>query len=88
MSPRERIGQIDKQIDAIHRQIIALENPASTPASWQRAWDRHPDLREQETALFRQRGLIQIERDQLEAKRLWAKPIRAKKCPTCHQHTL
>jgi hypothetical protein len=90
MSPRERIGQIDKQIDAIRRQVVALEKPADTPAAWQRAWDRHPALREQETALFRQRGLIQLERDKLEAKQLRADSSfpRPKKCPTCHAHTL
>ena len=57
------IEEIDKQIDAVHYKLRSLEkfNRMSAEA-WQRAWDRHPDLREQETLLYRLRGLAQIQR--------------------------
>lgn len=80
------IPQIDRDITAIQRQIKRLERPAPTPKSWQAAWDKHPDLHAQETALFRERGLAQRERDEREAaqasRRAWQKP-KTKKCPAC-----
>lgn len=85
------ISQIDKQIDAVRAELRRRETvkPLSA-ASWQAAWDRHPELREQETNLFRQRGVAQQERD-AKAHKEWlrAKPrTRTKKCPTCGSNTL
>ena len=58
------IPQIDKAIDAIHRKLCRLEAIDTMSAeSWQDAWDKHPDLREKETALYRERGEAQQVRD-------------------------
>lgn len=56
-----RIKQIDKAIDAIRGELCRLEQiDKFSAASWQRAWDRHPDLRDRETSLFRERGVAQL----------------------------
>lgn len=85
------ISAIDKQIDAVRGELRRREKirPLSV-AGWQRAWDRHPDLREAERDLFLQRGLAQFERDLRSAKDL-AQAVRRKRrivckptlCPAC-----
>lgn len=57
----EHIAQIDLAIDRIHRKLRRLEtiDPMSAE-SWQNAWDRHPDLHQQEHDLYRLRGIAQI----------------------------
>ena len=64
-----KISQIDKEITAIGRQLRRLEkiNPTSA-ASWQAAWDKHPDLHAQEKALYRERGEAQQIRDEKASK--------------------
>ena len=64
-SPETRIRQIDRLIDGIRLELARRVGRISIfdAGSWQRAWDRHPDLRQCESALFRQRGLAQCERD-------------------------
>lgn len=64
MSARTQIAALDQQIDAIHDELRRLEKirPMSA-ASWQRAWDRHPDMQEKERALYVQRGQLQLARD-------------------------
>lgn len=88
-----QIAEIDRQIDANHVQLRKLEKikPMSA-ASWQRAWDRHPDLQEQERELYVQRGQLQQERDLHEyreakkaARSARTKPAPTKKCPACGQ---
>ena len=55
-----KIPQIDKEITAIHRQMKRLEKiDLTSAASWQDAWDKHPDLHAQERALYRERGEAQ-----------------------------
>lgn len=85
-----KIRVIDRQIDAIHRQLSKLEKIDKLDAeSWQRAWDRHPALRAQEVDLYRQRGIAQDERDEAQARAaLSRRAARPKKCPTCGQRTL
>ena len=69
LSPRQRIRQIDQQIDANHRVICSRRSLRPiTAADWQAAWDTNPDLREREDELYRQRGLAQRERDEADYK--------------------
>jgi hypothetical protein len=86
------VTQIDKDITANHRHLRRLERikPMSA-ASWQAAWDKHPDLWERERALYLERGLAQKARDETAAKvtrRRASRPIKYKQCPTCGCHTL
>ena len=63
-APRELIRKIDTAIDAIRSDLRRRERiDINSAESWQRAWDRHPDLRGKERDLFAQRGIAQIERD-------------------------
>lgn len=61
------IGTIDKAINGIRRElrkrlaIAQVRIDSSSAESWQLAWDLHPDLREREDELFRQRGAAQGE---------------------------
>lgn len=83
------IVRIDRDIDAIRRQMKKLEDidPMSAE-SWQAAWDRRPSLRARRDELFRRRGHMQVVRDRamnesaLQKIRA-ARPVRAKRCPTC-----
>lgn len=84
MTPRQQISEIDKRITAIRRKMLQLEVIAPVTASdYQRAWDRHPDLRTSETTLFRQRGLLQLERDAYRPVAHKSGKLRRHKCPTC-----
>lgn len=56
------IAQIDKQLDAVTGNLKKLEFiDEMSAASWQAAWDKHPDLYETHTELYRQRGVLQLE---------------------------
>lgn len=66
------ISQIDRKIDGIRTEVCRrtlLMNIFSSE-SWQRAWDRHPELRARQNELFRQRGIAQQERDATEQAKL------------------
>lgn len=87
----KRISEIDRRIDAIRAELNRREKiDAQSSASWQRAWDRHPDLRAAEIELFRARGHLQIVRDEAAAKMAAAqkRSMRARKCPTCGHKTM
>lgn len=78
------ISRIDQEIDGVHRELRRLESIDRLSAqSWQRAWDKHPELHARERDLYRQRGVAQQERDE-KVVRL-PKPKPARKCPTCGQ---
>lgn len=87
------IAQIDKDIRANHKQMRRLEKiDLYSAASWQDAWDKHPDLRAREDALYLERGIAQQARDEAAHKlamqqarkaRHMVKKIKHKKCPTC-----
>lgn len=48
-----KIRFIDHQIDTIHSRLRSMERiSALSAASWQRAWDKHPDLQQEERRLF------------------------------------
>lgn len=88
-----QIAAVDRQIDANHAQLLTLEKikPMSA-ASWQRAWDLHPDLQAQERELYVQRGHLQQERDLHEyrdakkaARSARPRPAPTKKCSACGQ---
>ena len=93
------IGQIDQDIDAVRRGLMARLHchPECSAQAWQNAWDRCPDLRSQENALFLERGIAQKERD-LAAEKQHRKQQRAQRandrkaansrCPTCGFQTL
>lgn len=89
-----KVSQIDHEITAIHKVIRKLERiDLYSAASWQAAWDKHPELRERETELFRRRGFAQLERDEKAAKIALAAARKARyrrprKCPTCGQHSI
>lgn len=85
------IRKIDRQIDAIRSELrsrITGKFSPTSAADWQVAWDRHPELRAQETALFRQRGELQLQRDnawheqEMRAARA-RRPAKQKQCPAC-----
>lgn len=90
-SPRQVIAQIDRQISQIHFGLEVLEtiDPFSA-ASWQAAWDKHPEMQAQERELYRQRGVAQLERDNQEhraakaaERQVRAQIARRRPCPTC-----
>lgn len=88
----QAIAAIDKEITQIHRQLQAIEhiNPMSA-ASWERAWVKHPELREREKALFIQRANAKIEADEKAYQALVRgnrRQPRLKKCPTCGSKSL
>lgn len=88
LSPRARISQIDRQIDAVRKDLLskATVNQLSSH-SWQAAWDQFPELRRRERDLYRQRGEAQLERDiadsRAAAKAARSARLRTRKCPTC-----
>jgi hypothetical protein len=63
-----RIERIDRRIDANIGALCRLEcvNPMSA-ASFQRAWDRRPGLRQDNLDLFLYRGALQAVRDTMLA---------------------
>ena len=51
---KTQIREIDRKVDAIHRKMRTLETiDLYSAASWQAAWDKHPDLHSQEAELYR-----------------------------------
>lgn len=82
MTSQQQIDQIDKQIDANRRALMARlhVSPDCSAHVWQNAWDRCPDLYAREQSLYRQRGELQQLRDQ-EINRAWQaeqRSVRAK----------
>lgn len=79
---------IDKDIDANRRELLRrhpIKHQVSA-ADWQAAWDLEPELRQRDKALFLERGMVQMERDQRAADAWKVQRIRqprGKKCPTC-----
>ena len=64
---KTQIKVIDRKVDAIHRKMRRLETiDLYSAASWQAAWDKHPDLYSQEVELYRQRGNLQAQIAQAE----------------------
>lgn len=85
------ISRIDREIDLVRKELRGREKvrPMSA-ASWQAAWDKHPDLRLREVELFGRRGVAQKERDE-KAHKDWVRErriARSKRCPTCKAMTL
>ena len=66
------IDQIDRQIDANHRALMARVrcHPEGSVRAWQNAWDRCPDLWKRERALYLARGNAQVACD-AEAERIF-----------------
>lgn len=63
------IKQIDQRIDEVRAELLSRETVDQLDAeSWQAAWDRHPELRAQETELFRQRGFAQQEQAEADER--------------------
>lgn len=91
-SPRSEIAEVDRQIDANRAEIRSLVKIRPLSAgSWQRAWDKHPDLYARDRALFCRRGELQALRDAADAKaqrRFRAPKIKFTACPTCGSHIL
>ena len=86
LSPRQRIAQLDRQVDANRRALLARESfDQQSWRAWGYAWRKHPDLQVLDRELFRQRGEAQVARDLTEEQRLRsAGPAsRTKKCPAC-----
>lgn len=80
MSPYQQIAKIDRQIDAIRAELFARGERTTRLTDalfWQAAWDRHPDLRDRDKELLRERGQAQLERDLHEERQL-SRPIREK----------
>ncbi len=96
MNPYIQINRIDAEITAVQNRLCQLETVDEMDAgSWQAAWDRHPNLYARHSDLYRQRGVAQLERDNLEykARIKAARSTRyvARKttnCPTCGFATL
>ena len=62
-----RIAEIDKAIDGVTRELRRRERvQLLSAASWQKAWDRHPALHDEYTALYVRRGFLQLVRDSAE----------------------
>lgn len=55
----KRVRAIDKQIDKVRAELKRREPnlDEGSAQSWQDAWDKHPDLRQRENALFLGRDL-------------------------------
>jgi len=78
-TPQARISKIDQAIDAVRRELGRRERvrPLSA-ASWQAAWDKHPALHDEYSALFYRRGFWQLVRDrQMDA--LWQEQRRSER---------
>lgn len=59
-----QIAAIDRKINFVRKQLRTPEKiDMYSAASWQDAWDKHPDLHAREKELFSQRGAAQLERD-------------------------
>lgn len=85
-SPRALIVQLDLKIDAIRTGLKSeVKIDPLSAVSWQRAWNKYPELRERERDLFRQRGEAQIDRNLLDAKvgARNSRPARKSKCHHC-----
>lgn len=64
MNPVRKISEIDRQIDLVTTSMLRLNKiNRLSAASWQRAWDKHPEMRARYDELYRQRGHAQHERD-------------------------
>lgn len=64
MNPVQKIAEIDRQIDLVTRSMVRLNKiNLYSSASWQRAWDKHPEMRARYDELYCQRGQAQHERD-------------------------
>lgn len=92
MTVRFKISQVDRHIDENRHQLQRAEkiSPFSA-ASWQKAWDKHPDLYARESAMFKQRGELQDLRDRVDARaqrRTRAAKTKFEACPTCGHHTV
>jgi len=98
MTPHQAIAQIDILLDANRDATIRrLGFNPRTAREWQACWDRLPMYRARRDELYRQRGLLQIDRDaadhrewkSAERKRLAAERRTYKQarrqCPTCGQ---
>ena len=60
---RQQARTVNLEIDALHKQLRQLEPiDLLSAASWQLAWDKHPELRARETALFQKLGEFQRRR--------------------------
>lgn len=57
-----QIAQIDRLIDGVRLEVFRRGNRFFMHDiwGWQLAWDRHPDLKARDTALFCQRGQLQL----------------------------
>lgn len=74
---KTQIKAIDRKVNAIHRQMRSLETiDLESSASWQAAWDKHPDLHAEEKQLYRQRGELQITLAEAEYKHNRPKNLR------------
>ena len=64
---RISIDALDGVIDQINARLRTLETiDEMSAASWQAAWDKHPELRAATQSLYAQRGELQRQRDQGE----------------------
>ncbi len=91
------IRQIDRNIDGIRKELVCRVGRFNTLSAhdWQLAWDKHPDLRVAETALYFNRGQLQQERNLLEDQARRAqlrrdqnaarKAAKSKICTSCGQ---
>src|SRR6185503_21082806 len=68
-----QIVGVDKAVDAITKKLRSLERIDQMSAgSWQAAWDKHPDLFRRFNLLYRRRGMLQAQRDEIEQAELSA----------------
>jgi hypothetical protein len=59
-STKRAIRNIDRRVDRIMARMLRLERiDRMSTASWQRAWDKHPDLYQRVNALYAERGRLQ-----------------------------
>lgn len=82
------IPAIDKDIAANKRELLRRERiNRLSAASWQAAWDKHPELWQRSRDLYLERGEAQLERDKREhaAAMRAARSVRVntKRCSAC-----
>lgn len=97
-----QIAQIDRRVDGIRLEVFRRGNRffMHDTWGWQLAWDRHPDLHERQTALYRQRGQLQLVRDreiereyqaeqrrQRAAERAAIRKTVLKRCDACGEYS-
>lgn len=88
-APRVTISKLDVEITGVTRELRKRERiDRLSSASWQAAWDKHPDLHTRHSDLYRQRGEAQLQYAEQEAVRATmrarsAMPARAKPCSHC-----